>query len=297
VPIIGSALDHVAVAVERWSDAWPRYVTELGGRWSSGGANVGFAPAQLAFANGARLEVLQPWQNEANPFLRRFLDSNGPGPHHLTFKVPDIDAALATVGAAGITPVSVDLSDPGWKEAFLHPREAFGTVVQLAQAAGSWQSPPPEGFPTGPASPADLVRVTHAVDDLPRALALFVGLLGGTTVEADSGSGPGFEAATVSWGGPLELRLVTPAGDDDARAPLAGWLGGRPGRVHHLAFVRRRPQVGTQAGWGGAGQVPGVFAGEHVAQVVDPQDNHGTRLVVLDTGPSPSATGAVHQGR
>jgi methylmalonyl-CoA/ethylmalonyl-CoA epimerase len=75
-----ATLDHVAIAVERWADAWPRYAVGLGGAWSSGGFNVGFGPAQLRFANGARLEVLQPWQPEANPFLRRFLDASGPGP-------------------------------------------------------------------------------------------------------------------------------------------------------------------------------------------------------------------------
>ena len=26
-------LDHVAVAVEDWREAWPRYRTELGGEW------------------------------------------------------------------------------------------------------------------------------------------------------------------------------------------------------------------------------------------------------------------------
>src|SRR5580700_7494616 len=99
-------LDHVAVAVERWTDAWPRYVHQLGGTWHSGGVNSGFSPAQLSFGNGARVEILQPWEPESNPFLRRFLDSSGPGPHHLTFKVPDIEATLARVGDAGFDPVN-----------------------------------------------------------------------------------------------------------------------------------------------------------------------------------------------
>jgi hypothetical protein len=58
MPISGTVLDHVAVAVERWADAWPRYVSGLGGKWASGGFNVGFAPAQVAYTNGAELEVL-----------------------------------------------------------------------------------------------------------------------------------------------------------------------------------------------------------------------------------------------
>jgi catechol 2,3-dioxygenase-like lactoylglutathione lyase family enzyme len=178
----------VAVAVEQWADAWPTWVQTLGGRWSSGGLGVGFSPAQLSFANGARLEVLAPHQVETNDFLRRFLDRGGPGPHHLTFKVPDIHAALAAAEAAGFTPEQIDLSDPGWLEAFLHPRQAQGVVVQLAQAAQSWESPAPEGFPVPAAPPAALTHVTHAVADLDDGLALFAGLLG-ATVE-DLGTGP-----------------------------------------------------------------------------------------------------------
>ena len=145
--VTATVLDHVAVAVERWTDAWPRYVDQLGGTWHSGGVNVGFSPAQLSFANGAKVEVLQPWEPEANPFLRRFLDHNGPGPHHLTFKVPDIDDALVRVRGAGFEPVGVRLDDPQWREAFLHPRQAFGVVVQVAQEQFEWMAAGPRRIP------------------------------------------------------------------------------------------------------------------------------------------------------
>ncbi len=251
-PVDGATLDHVAVAVERWSDAWPRYVGALGGRWHSGGLNVGFGPAQLGFANGARLELLQPWQPEDNPFLRRFLDSNGPGPHHMTFKVDDIAAALKAVATEGFNPVGIDLSDPGWKEAFLHPRQASGIVVQLAQADGQWTSPPPHGFPAHPAEPAaSLVRVTHAVADMGRGLALFHGLLGGNIGRTGAASDGSWTYAEMAWSGPLRVRLIAPVAGGEG--PLTSWLGDRPGRVRHLAFalgssghtrsaeIRRRP--------------------------------------------------------
>ena len=272
-------LDHVAVAVESWSEAWPRYVTGLGGRWASGGRNIGFAPAQLAFANGARLEVLQPWEPEANPFLRRFLDHSGPGPHHLTFKVPDLAASLDEVRAAGFSPVSVDLSDPGWKEAFLHPRQAGGIVVQLAQAAGYWESPAPEGFPP-PAVPAvALSHATHAVSDLEGALGLFGGLLAGA-VDRSAEPRADYEEATVRWAGPLALRLISPSAAD---GEVAEFLGGRPGRLHHLAFAvpvgaALSPDVAPVPPRG----IPGVHDDDRPLGVVAPADNLGTRLVLLD---------------
>lgn len=270
-------LDHVAVAVERWADAWPRYVGDLGGRWKSGGQNIGFAPSQLRFANGARLELLAPYRPEGNDFLRRFLDRSGPGPHHLTFKVPDLAAALDAARGAGFHPTGVDVSDPGWQEAFLHPKEAGGVVVQLAQAATDWESGPPVGFPEPAAEPAALLRVAHTVADLGAAEELFGGLLGGRVVDRPAVAGR-WRGVELTWGGPLRIRLVASDGDrpDD---PLRSWLGGRPGRVLHLVFGRPGGPAATTDG-----EVPGV-TGEAVLEVVEPSENLGTRLVVVAGAP------------
>ncbi len=284
-PIDGATLDHVAVAVERWSDAWPRYVGQLGGRWHSGGLNAGFGPAQLGFANGARLELLQPWQPQDNPFLRRFLDSNGPGPHHMTFKVDDIGAALKAVAAEGFNPVGVDLTDPGWKEAFLHPRQAGGIVVQLAQAEGQWTSPPPQGFPTHRAEPAaSLLHVAHVVADIHRGLALFHGLLGGVIHRSGLSPDGSWTYAELAWHGPLRVRLITSV--PGVEGPLPAWLGKRPGRVRHLAFAhgssgRIRSEKDVSAF-----PEPGLLDGED-GQIIEPEHNLGTRLVLLDSHPDP----------
>jgi catechol 2,3-dioxygenase-like lactoylglutathione lyase family enzyme len=259
-------LDHVAVAVERHTDAWPRYVGELGGRWLSGGDSVGFAAAQVSYANGMKVEALQPASVDRNDFLRRFLDASGPGVHHLTFKVADIRAALAAAEDAGIQPVGVDLSEPDWQEAFLHPKQARGVVVQLAQSSGSWSSPAPADLPAPPAGdPATLARVTHAVATLDDGLALFADLLGGERV--GEGEGPDGRWAELTWPGPGRVRLLEPAGHG------RGWLGDRPGRVHHLAFELDDP--GAVAGARPLGE-----GGWEVA----PEDNLGVRLVLTRSG-------------
>jgi glyoxalase/bleomycin resistance protein/dioxygenase superfamily protein len=253
--ITGIDLDHVAVAVERWPDAWPRFVDVLGGRWKSGGRGPGFAPSQLGYANGMRVEVLEPHQVDDNDFLRRFLDRSGPGPHHLTFKLNDIAAALVECEAAGYAPVNVDLSDAGWKEAFLHPKQATGVVVQLAQAdEGGWSTPAPEGFPLADRAPAALVRVAHAVADLDEGVRLFGGLLGG--VEAGAGADGSVRWVELAWPGPGRVRLLSPTSPD---SPLWAWLEDRPGRVHHLAFT----------GAGRTGELP-------------PDEPTGTRIVLED---------------
>lgn len=251
-------LDHVAVATESATDAWPRYATDLGGVWLAGGGPPGFWSGQVVYANGMKVEVLEPFEVEQNDFLRRFLDRNGPGPHHLTYKVADIEAALADAEAAGYRPVGVDLSDPGWKEAFLHPKDAPGVVVQLAQSGGDgeWVSPPPPGFPdpeTQP-PPAVLDRVTHAVASLDDGLRLFRDLLAGQ--ERDRGEDEAGRWVELAWRGPGRVRLVEPNGPG---SPIAAWLGDRAGRVHHLAFT--------------------VGPGDDVTEV-PPDANLGVRLVL-----------------
>ncbi|MCZ7529989.1 MAG: VOC family protein [Acidimicrobiia bacterium] len=138
-------LDHVAIATPDARDLLVHLVGTLGGVVIGGDQGVGFRPMQIRVGDGERgmtVEILEPWRTSDNDFLERFLDSNGPGPHHLTFKVRDIDDTLALVRDAGYSPVGVNTSDPVWKEFFLHPREAHGTVVQLAESGGGDLSGP-----------------------------------------------------------------------------------------------------------------------------------------------------------
>ena len=263
-------LDHVAVAAERQADAWPRYAGDLAGGWLGGGDTPGFSSAQVSYANGMKVEVLEPYQVEQNDFLRRFLDTSGPGPHHLTFKVQDIRAALDTVADAGISPVGVDLSDEQWQEAFLHPKQALGVVVQLAQSGGGdWGDPVRPADLPSPATdvPATLDHVTHVVADLDQGAALFRDLLGGATLA--EGELEGGCHLDLGWPGGGRVRLVAPAPGDDGSSPWASWLAGRPGRVHHLAFTVASPAA-----------VPDAIPARDGTWVVPPERNLGVRLVL-----------------
>jgi methylmalonyl-CoA/ethylmalonyl-CoA epimerase len=236
-------LDHVAIALRSWSDAWPRFAGELGATWRGSGWGPGFAPNQLEFANGMRLELLKPNDVHVNDFLERFLVSNGgPGPHHLTYKVDDIEAAIDASRRAGIEPVGIDLRFDEWKEAFLHPKSTnLGLVVQLAQSSDHdhERPPPPAEFPAlaPDRAPASLDHVAHAVADLAHALRLFVDLLGGEPV--DEGGDEACRWVHLAWPGPGRIRLLAPTSKDGG--PLVDWLAGRPGRVHHLRFTCAEP--------------------------------------------------------
>jgi len=125
--------DHIALALPRMADATPFLVGVLGGAPAFGADSGVYRFGQWRFANGARLEVLEPSGNDG--FLHRFLATRGPGIHHVTFKVPSLREACARAKAHGYEIVEENETNPYWKEAFLHPRQALGIVVQFAESA------------------------------------------------------------------------------------------------------------------------------------------------------------------
>jgi methylmalonyl-CoA/ethylmalonyl-CoA epimerase len=131
-------LDHVALAARDTAPALRFLTGQLGGTILFGGQSIGFRPMQVwvgdPSGDGMSIELLEPWEAERNDFLARFVERRGAGPHHMTFKVPNLLDAVERAREWGATPVKVDLSDPDWKEAFLMPADAHGTVVQLAES-------------------------------------------------------------------------------------------------------------------------------------------------------------------
>ena len=126
------ALDHTALAVHDIQAALPLYRDLLGGV-PSGYERIsakGFAWMTLRYPNGSQIELLAP---TGPGFLHDFLTKRGEGAHHMTFIVRDLRTAVARARAAGLRIVDEDYREPRWQEAFISPRSAFGTIVQLAQ--------------------------------------------------------------------------------------------------------------------------------------------------------------------
>jgi methylmalonyl-CoA epimerase len=96
-----------------------------------------------------RFELMEP----ASPagFLSRFLARRGPGMHHLSIDVEDLDAALAPFERAGVRVVDRFDFAPDRKTAFLHPKSLFGVLIQFWQVpVDEWSRPlaqlvPPRG--------------------------------------------------------------------------------------------------------------------------------------------------------
>ncbi|RVX43657.1 methylmalonyl-CoA epimerase [Nonomuraea polychroma] len=132
--------DHTAVAAPRIRDLLPIYRDLLGGRHLGGGGDnrvAGYRTLQLSYANGSKVELMEPLAGST--FFDSFfeLTRGRGGVHHLNFHVSDLTAAVARLTARGYRLHGLDRSDPRWQEVFLHPKEAYGVLIQLAQP-GAW---------------------------------------------------------------------------------------------------------------------------------------------------------------
>jgi methylmalonyl-CoA/ethylmalonyl-CoA epimerase len=132
--MLDAKIDHVSIAVRDMRTAIPFYTETLGASFLFAGerSDQGFRWAQFQFPGGGKLELVTPASSDG--FVSRFLERRGEGVHHVTLKVPDIEHALVHLEAQGIPPFNVSTDRPEWKEAFIHPRDANGTLIQLAQA-------------------------------------------------------------------------------------------------------------------------------------------------------------------
>jgi methylmalonyl-CoA/ethylmalonyl-CoA epimerase len=242
--VTGPVLDHVAVGTRALTDGWDLFGGLLGGSWVYGGDSPGYWWGQLAFSSGPKIELLTPTGGPDSAFLDRFLSGRGPGPHHFNFIVPDIQETLSRVMAAGIEPVQVSLQNPRWREAFLHPRDAYGIVIQVAEQSGPPPAlePPAELPSPGPACAFALVE--HYVSDLAGATALFQQALQGEAVTAAAGT------AELSWPNGARLRLLqAPAGPDRRPDGRAGQLHfSRAGRSFAAAERSRAADVAGRLG-------------------------------------------------
>lgn len=78
-----------------------------------------------------RIEVMEPAR--ADSFLKRFLAERGPGIHHVSFEVADIERALAACRRRGVDVFARQSGRSGeriWHEFFIGPGQTGGMLVQ-----------------------------------------------------------------------------------------------------------------------------------------------------------------------
>jgi methylmalonyl-CoA/ethylmalonyl-CoA epimerase len=123
---------HVGVAVSDLDSALAFYRDVLGlvphPPETADGAEI----VSLPFGD-AEVELLTS-ADPATP-IGRFLARRGPGIHHICYRVPDLDAAVAACRAAGYRLVDeVPRKGAGGRRiAFIHPRATAGILLELSE--------------------------------------------------------------------------------------------------------------------------------------------------------------------
>ena len=125
-------LNHVAIAVKDLASATALYRDTLGAKVSDPlpQPDHGVTVVFIELPN-TKIELLEPL-GESSP-IAKFLEKRGPGIHHVCYRVPDLDAALAACRAAGYRLVDETPRQGahGKRIAFLHPKSTGGVLIEL----------------------------------------------------------------------------------------------------------------------------------------------------------------------
>ncbi len=133
-------LERVALAVEDLDEAQTFFEDWFGAEFQPEEYIEDMGIRYRPFRIGESMMELLQATREDSP-VAKYLDRHGgQGVHHITFEVEDLDSALAELEKRGGRIASRHDYSPGetfegyvWREAFVHPKDAFGVLIHLAE--------------------------------------------------------------------------------------------------------------------------------------------------------------------
>ena len=122
-------VEHTGIAVADF-EAAETVLEVLGARQyvDDTGPDDGFRWAGYVIGDASRLELVTPLDDDN--FIQTFLDRHGPGLHHVTFEVADMDAVVDACEANGFAVVDRAQYDT-YEEAFLSPANPTSVLFQF----------------------------------------------------------------------------------------------------------------------------------------------------------------------
>ncbi len=126
-------IDHISIGVWNLDKARKFFIDGLGGRelFCAPVPEQKYRWTTIELGTSCFIELIDPLEKEG--FLYRFLEKRGEGPHHITVQVDDINQTYRTLEEKGIPTFGLGEPFPGWKEMYIHPKNAFGTLIQFAE--------------------------------------------------------------------------------------------------------------------------------------------------------------------
>lgn len=131
-------LNHVAIVVPDLAAASAMYRQNFGADVSEP-KDLPDQGVTTVFVNlpNTKIELLHPLGEDST--IAKFLTNNPKGGiHHVCYEVQDINAAIASLTADGMTVLGdgkPSIGAHGLPVIFLHPKDAFGTLIELEEVA------------------------------------------------------------------------------------------------------------------------------------------------------------------
>ena len=201
--------DHLAYCVADPRDAFNLLRSSLGMQWELWEINSDFGGVQVKFSNGLKLELIHPNSHDGNHFTNRFISKYICGPHHLTFRVRDIQKFLAKAAELTIPIIQTSLENELWREFFIHPKEAEGLLIQVAECPVLKVSiPPTEWLELSAVAPYSFLRIEQFFHNSENIERIFCRLLGGTREEL-SGVSKSSTQFDVRFNGDRIIRFIS----------------------------------------------------------------------------------------
>ena len=133
-------IERVALAVENLDEAQVFFETWFGAKFcpeeNIEDMGIRYRPFDIG---ESKMELLQATRDDS-PVAKFIKRNGGPGVHHITYEVDDLDAAIAELERRGGRIAHRHTYAPGvsfegyiWREAFIHPKDAFGVLIHLAE--------------------------------------------------------------------------------------------------------------------------------------------------------------------
>lgn len=129
-----SRIDHISIAVKDYTKALHFFKNILGAIPGAGSQNKDMKYHWQIFSFGdlSRLELITPLEEKT--FLTKFLNKNkNGGLHHISLQTPDIQNAIRKLEDHNIPYFGYNEYGDFWKEIFIHPKDAFGVLIQIAE--------------------------------------------------------------------------------------------------------------------------------------------------------------------
>jgi methylmalonyl-CoA/ethylmalonyl-CoA epimerase len=129
-----SRIDHISIAVKDYPEALHFFKDILGAVPGAGARNndMKYHWQIISFGDLSRLELITPLEEKS--FLTTFFNKNkNGGLHHISLQTSDIQNAIRKLEDHHIPYFGYNEYGDFWKEIFIHPKDAFGVLIQIAE--------------------------------------------------------------------------------------------------------------------------------------------------------------------